>query len=904
MLQDGVPALYRKPSLRPERGERRASRVLNGSLLQAAQKDDDGSNPDQLRGVLEIQPASVGKGKDAGPSLFGKRTPSSKAGGDSYRLLYVSACSVAFVNAMTFSVLGPFLPAYISGRFGSTTTQVGMIMAAYPAINLATSPLVGWLMNRYGRWKSLLAGLVILAFATGLYGIATSVTGLYVASGLHGASLSFIHVSSLGLLSAFPERLTESMAGIEIWSGVAQILGPPLGCLVVPYGGVSSIFLLVAMFPVCLIFLSPRISQLVRSGKGEGDFGDTGQEGGSLSLWKAARSRGVLAGAFVTAYNYGVIGFLEVTLAPHLAQTLSTSPRSIGFVLVLPNVLYTVTAMKAEDIVDRHGVRRTLLWGLCIMSASLVMYGPSPALAPALVTRGAARGAIGAGLLAFQVGSALASVPAFTAMQAGVAGMGTGADDMVASAHAMSIGVGEVIGPMLGGYVVELLPTSLAFACEPDAPIMQLHEPVFQLGGELRPHLSSSSSKDHFDGQQRHDGENNNIPLGEEEYTDSSLEVLLAELKRDAAEEADLRAGKAGDEPREGGGVEAIPPALGEGGGKNRRRRLPRREAGRGAEGGAAVRKQEQSEAVASEEGEGNRSMVMGAGRGGPRRALRTARSDAAPDRLAEGGTALKISNGEARRWQQQQQQRLPEVVFPTSRRDDAGRRRASADAQGGAEAASEQGDVATLPSHAAGTGPVAESVSPSVRTEEGPRSLVRDDRRVYGGAGAVADGRSLDIEGSGDNAARTNDLAGLPDVEHPPGVEREAREEVAGAGGGVVVVVVDGDGLADGGDRLEGGAGVGGEGAAAADAAAAGGGNDGVGDDSATVDLVEAGDIGAGEDGEGEGPDGGADSCESAFPLATTLLAWASGFAVLLMFRLLPAQAGSVKGHGAGLPS
>ncbi|CAM9861255.1 unnamed protein product, partial [Hapterophycus canaliculatus] len=69
--------------------------------------------------------------------------------------------------------------------------------------------------------------------------------------------------------------------------------------------------------------------------------------------------------------------------------------------------------------------------------------------------------------------------------------MGTGADDMVASAHAMSIGVGEVIGPMLGGFVVELLPTSTAFACEPDAPIMQLHDPIFQLGGELRPHHSS-----------------------------------------------------------------------------------------------------------------------------------------------------------------------------------------------------------------------------------------------------------------------------------------------------------------------------------------------------------------------------------------------------------------------------
>lgn len=31
--------------------------------------------------------------------------------------------------------------------------QVGMIMAAYPAVNLATSPLVGWIMNRYAGQK-------------------------------------------------------------------------------------------------------------------------------------------------------------------------------------------------------------------------------------------------------------------------------------------------------------------------------------------------------------------------------------------------------------------------------------------------------------------------------------------------------------------------------------------------------------------------------------------------------------------------------------------------------------------------------------------------------------------------------------------------------------------------------
>jgi hypothetical protein len=57
-----------------------------------------------------------------------------------------------------------------------------------------------------GRWNVLFAGLLLLAFATALYGLSTSVGSLILASTLHGTSLSFIHVSSLALLSAFPLR--------------------------------------------------------------------------------------------------------------------------------------------------------------------------------------------------------------------------------------------------------------------------------------------------------------------------------------------------------------------------------------------------------------------------------------------------------------------------------------------------------------------------------------------------------------------------------------------------------------------------------------------------------------------------------------------------------------------------
>ena len=76
---------------------------------------------------------------------------------------------------------------------------------------------------RLGRWKVLFTGLLTLSISTALYGVAPRVAFLYLASGLHGAALSLVHIGSLGLLSAFPERITESMAGIEVGSVSARV---------------------------------------------------------------------------------------------------------------------------------------------------------------------------------------------------------------------------------------------------------------------------------------------------------------------------------------------------------------------------------------------------------------------------------------------------------------------------------------------------------------------------------------------------------------------------------------------------------------------------------------------------------------------------------------------------------
>ncbi|CAB1114999.1 unnamed protein product [Ectocarpus sp. CCAP 1310/34] len=465
---------------------------------------------------------------------------------------------------------------------------------------------------------------------------------------------------------------------------------------------------------------------------------------------------------------------------------------------------------------------------------SLLMAGPSPALAPALVTRGAARGAISVGLLAFQ---------------GGVAGMGTGADDMVASAHAMSIGVGEVIGPMIGGFVVDLLPTSPAFACEPNVPIVQLHDPIFQLAGEIRPHLSSSSrsSSSSGGGGGGGGGEQGQQELSEDAEAVYSPAISSADIAADARQGEDLGSAetKQGEDvvwvtrQEENNKSRLLTLHDGEGHGQGQGRAeeedwitVEFRQGGPST-GRLLGEDSHEDDGVSrmllaeEEEEEKEEKRARGKLRQGQPDDSSSTRSAFKPAEAAERRRDAGGRDGERKLGQQQQQQRRERRALlerGRGRRARRGRHRIRSKRENDAAAAA-----------------AAVTSSKGGEEEEDPHGMVAVAAAAAagldgaGGLGGSRGGAGLPIEmGSGEN-----------DVEYLPVV----GQALTGAGA-----------------------------AAAAAAAQSVGAVDGLGDG------------------------GGAGSCDSAFPLATTLLAWASGFAVLAMYRLLPSPAGGVGGVGGGV--
>ncbi|CAM9918822.1 unnamed protein product, partial [Ectocarpus fasciculatus] len=450
---------------------------------------------------------------------------------------------------------------------------------------------------------------------------------------------------------------------------------------------------------------------------------------------------------------------------------------------------------------------------------------------------------------------------------AGVAGMGTGADDMVASAHAMSIGVGEVIGPMIGGFVVELLPRSPAFACEPDMPIVQLHDPIFQLAGELRPHQSSSSSGGGGGGG----GGGDRLPgsdgeRGQEELSDD-IEVYYPETtSADVAVDARQGEDIGNTETQEGENVVRTT-----GQEKKKSRRLTLRS---GEEQGHEQGEEEEEEdwiAVEFREGWTSTARLLGED-SHENEWVYKREEDALWMLLAEEEEEEKRARGKLRRGHPgdaSSRRSASKPVEAGERRSDAGDRDDERElGQQQQQQQQQQRDSRALLERVGGR-----------KTRRGRHRIRAKRERNHDAAGVTSSKGGEEAEEEEDRAGRV-------------AVAAAAAAGVDGVGG------LDGPGAGAGRPQEAGGGAadvedlpVVGQALTAAAAAAAEGATQ-------NVDAV---------DGDGGGGEG---SCDSAFPLATTLLAWASGFAVLAMYRLLPLSAGGVGGgggktaHGVVLPA
>ena len=130
------------------------------------------------------------------------------------------------MNSLDSTIANVALP-HMQGSVGASADQITWVLTSYIVSAAICTPLTGWLAGRFGRKRLMLYSIVGFTIASGLCGIATSLTelvGFRLLQGIFGAAL--VPMSQAILLDINPpERHGPAMS---IW-GMGAILGPIIG---------------------------------------------------------------------------------------------------------------------------------------------------------------------------------------------------------------------------------------------------------------------------------------------------------------------------------------------------------------------------------------------------------------------------------------------------------------------------------------------------------------------------------------------------------------------------------------------------------------------------------------------------------------------------------------------------
>ena len=144
------------------------------------------------------------------------------------------------VDMIGFGIVLPLLPFYAT-EFGSSDWMVGPLVASFSVAQLIATPFWGKISDHYGRRPLILAGLAFSAASYVLFGLATTVTVLFVSRIVQGASGGTIAVAQAYVAdTTAPERRAQVLGWLSAATGAALMIGPAIGSWAFQWGGHSA----------------------------------------------------------------------------------------------------------------------------------------------------------------------------------------------------------------------------------------------------------------------------------------------------------------------------------------------------------------------------------------------------------------------------------------------------------------------------------------------------------------------------------------------------------------------------------------------------------------------------------------------------------------------------------------
>jgi len=141
-----------------------------------------------------------------------------------------------FIDLVGFGMVLPVLPFYAE-HYGATAYVIGLMATSYSFMQFLFAPLWGRLSDRVGRRPIIIMSLLGSAISLAWFGLATSLTGLFVSRMFAGTFAANIPTAQAYIADVTTsENRAKGMGLIGAAFGLGFIFGPSLGGLLSPYG--------------------------------------------------------------------------------------------------------------------------------------------------------------------------------------------------------------------------------------------------------------------------------------------------------------------------------------------------------------------------------------------------------------------------------------------------------------------------------------------------------------------------------------------------------------------------------------------------------------------------------------------------------------------------------------------
>ncbi len=291
-------------------------------------------------------------------------------GADLRRLLVLIAASA--VDMIGFAIVLPLLPFYATSLNASPKT-IGWIIASFSIAQLLSAPLWGRVSDRYGRRPALLIGLTASAFAYIVFGLAQSVTLLFLSRIIQGAGGGTTGVAQAYVADSIPPAgRARALGWLSAATSLGVMIGPVVGSLAAHWGRAAPGFVAAAL---CLANVAFAWRFLPESRK-PGDHSHT-RKPVWHAAWQVLRSPGTTVARLVWIYAVGMLAFTCLTsvLPLFLGAEYGVTEKTIGYFFLYVGALSLVMrSVFLGPIVDRIGESWAMRTGAACLIIGLLLY--------------------------------------------------------------------------------------------------------------------------------------------------------------------------------------------------------------------------------------------------------------------------------------------------------------------------------------------------------------------------------------------------------------------------------------------------------------------------------------------------------------------------------------------------